>query len=361
MTYPDLKNVKRILIIKMRHLGDVLLTSPLFSCLQKALPEAQIEAFIYQEGAPMLEGHPAISNLILYDRKWKKLPLFKKIFKELQLLYSIACRRYDLVINLTEGDRGAIAAWISGAKIRVGFDPKGSGFFGKKKAYTHLVKHCPTPRHTVEKNLDALRRIGIFPEPDERDLFLHIPDKAFAKIDSFALQDFVVIHPTSRWRFKCLPLETVAAVATALKQQGFELVLTAGPDPQEMAMVEQIIQKTGQELVNLAGCLSLKELAALIQKSSGLICVDSVALHIASALKVPVVAAFGPTSEINWGPWMHPYSKVVAKEVACRPCFMDGCGGSKRSDCLYRLSAQEILDAFKKLQPMEPCIFKILS
>lgn len=351
-TYPDLSDVKRILIIKMRHLGDVLLTAPLFSCLKKALPEAEIEAFIYKESAPMLEGHPAISDLILYDRNWKKLSFVKKLFKELELLLTIRSRRYDLVINLTEGDRGAIVAWASGAKHCVGFDPQGSGFLGKKSVYTHLIKHCPNPRHTVEKNLDALRRIGIFPKAHERDLFLHIPEGALSKVRDLLSEtkDFVVIHPASRWRFKCLPTETMAQVVKALKKQNIEVVLTSGPDSQEMLMVDEIVQKSGESVINLAGKLNLKELAALIQLSSGLICVDSVALHIASALKTPVVVAFGPTSEINWGPWMHAESKVVMKNVSCRPCFMDGCGGSKRSDCLYTLSADQILDAFEELQ-----------
>ena len=179
--YPDLTSVRRILVIKMRHHGDVLLASPLFSNLKKALPSAAIDAFIYKDTLPMLEGHPAIADYLLYDRGWKKLPLLKKIGKEISLLKQIRSKGYDLVINLTEGDRGAIAAKISRAKCSVGFDPKGSGFFGKRKAFTHIVKSCPHPRHTVERQLDVLRRIGIFPAPEERDLHLHIPGSAQVK------------------------------------------------------------------------------------------------------------------------------------------------------------------------------------
>lgn len=353
--YPNLKFVKRILIIKLRHIGDVLLTSPLLSCLKNGLPEAQIDAFIYKECAPMLEGHPALNKLILYDREWKKLPLLRKLFREGKLLKSIRYQGYDLVINLTEGDRGAIAAWMSKAPITAGIDPKGRGFFGKSKIYTHLIKQCSMPRHTVEKNLDALRRLGIFPEPEERDLFLHVPDGSLERMRTLLQEagieegNYILIHPASRWKFKCIPTATMARLIDALNEQGIKLILTSGPDKDEVSMLDEILKKSGAAVLNLSGKISLKELAALIKMSRALICVDSVALHIASALKTPVVTLFGPTSEQNWGPWMHPESRVVTKSVSCRPCFMDGCGGSKKSDCLTTLSVEQILQAVDEL------------
>lgn len=351
--YPDLSQVKRVLVIKMRHHGDVLLTSPLFSNLKKALPNAQIDVFLYKDTLPMLEGHPAISDYLLYDRSWKKLSFLKKIVKELSLLKQVRRNRYDLVINLTEGDRGAIAAAVSGSKYRVGFDPKKSGFFGKKEAYTHIVKDCLQPRHTVERQLDALRCIGIFPEPQDRDLFLHIPTDAKSRVETLLAKEeirpgrFVLIHPVSRWRFKCLAPKQIAELMKNLK---IPLVISAGPDAQEIAMVEEILSLAPNiPVLNLAGKLTLKELAALIQLSQALICVDSVPLHIASALKTPVVAMFGPTSELNWGPWMHPQSRVVTQKFSCRPCFKDGCGGSKMSDCLFSLPVQTIRNAYEEV------------
>ncbi len=355
--YPDLSGVKRVLVIKMRHHGDVLLTSPLFSHLKKALSHANIDAFVYKDTLPMLEGHPAISDFWLYDRAWKKLSFLKKIAKEIALLRAIRVKGYDLVINLTEGDRGAIAAFASGSPLRVGFDPKGSGLFGKRKIYTHVVKDCPSPRHTVERQLDVLRCIGLFPAPEERDLFLHVPD--FAKnsmLDLLQKEElrpgsYVLIHPVSRWRFKCLATKQIAQLISTLDQRGERVVLSAGPDSEEKAMIEEILKLAPHvSVVNCAGKLTLKELAALIQMSKGLICVDSVPLHIASALKTPVVALFGPSSEQNWGPWMHPNARVVTQKLSCRPCYRDGCGGSKMSDCLFTLPQSAILSAWDELQ-----------
>ena len=354
--YPDLSGVKRILVIKLRHLGDVLLTSPVFSHLKKKLPHAEIEALIYKETFPLLEGHPAISHFLFWERQWKTLPFHKKLFRELRLWKEIYDRKYDLVINLTEGDRGALAALVSRSPYRVGFDPADKGFMFKEKIYTHLVKNCSKPRHAVEKNLDALRRIGIFPKPEERDLFLHVPDSAIKNIKKFLQEanvvpgDYLVIHPVSRWLFKCPPAEKIAEVIQRLDALGYKVVLTSGPDRNECNRLERIEELCAPiSILNLGGKISVKELAALIRMSRALICVDSVPLHIASALKTPLVALFGPTSEVNWGPWMHPSYRVIAHPISCRPCLLDGCGGSKMSDCLYALSVDAIVGAVQEL------------
>lgn len=349
--YPDLTHVKKALVIKLRHHGDVLLTSPVFSNLRKALPSAEIDAMVYADTVPMLEGHPAIRKFLSYDRNWKKLGRWRRLSHELSLLLAIRQEKYDLVLNLTEGDRGAIAALVSGASVRAGFDPEGKGFLGKRCIYTHMVKNCKTPRHTVEKNLDILRRLGIFPAPEERDLFFAIPtdDQARAvqllQAEELEPHGYFLLHPASRWKFKCWPSARVAELITQLHAQGEKIVITASPDPQEIQMVEEILaQAPGIPVANLAGKTSLKELGALIAMSRALICVDSVPLHLSSALQIPAIALFGPTSEINWGPWRNDRARVVARGLSCRPCGMDGCGGSKRSDCLFTLPVSNVLE-----------------
>lgn len=354
--YPDLTDVKRVLVIKLRHHGDVLLTAPIFSNLQAALPQAEIDAMVYKDTVPMLEGHPAINQFLTYDRGWKKLSFFKRVFQEFSLLRRIRKEKYDLVINLTEGDRGAIAALVSGAKIKVGFDPEGKGFKGKQKIYTHRVKNCKTPRHTVEKNLDAIRRIGIFPTPEERDVFFAIPSESKKRVreileeSGISPQGYFLLHPVSRWKFKCWPSSLVAELIKELHQRGEKIVMTASPDASELQMVDEILKLAPDvPVLNLGGKTSLKDLGALIEMSRCLICVDSVPLHMSSALKSPTVVLFGPTSEINWGPWQNPHAQVVVQNLPCRPCFKDGCGGSKMSDCLFTLPVERVLKAIDVL------------
>lgn len=343
--YPDLQEIKKILVVKLRHLGDVLLTGPVFSALREALPQAETDAYVYQEAVPMLEGHPAISSLIVYDRGWKKSGIWTRLSREIALLRTIRSGGYDLVVNLTEGDRGVIAAAVSGAPIRVGFRPKGAW---QQKRLTHIAKDCPSLRHTVERNLDVLRRIGIFPSQEARELYFHIPDAARqTALALFNGEPFVLIHPTSRWRFKCWPAPKMRQLAQQLLEQGRKVAITSGPDPIEKEMASAIAE--GLDVLNLGGQLRLKELGALIAQSEALVCVDSVPFHMASALKKPVIALFGPTSDITWGPWRNPSARIITSPMSCRPCYLDGCGGSKRSDCLESISVTTVLKAVNSL------------
>lgn len=330
--YPDLDKVKKILVIKLRHLGDVLLTTPVFSALKQEIPQAKIHAYVYLEAKPILEDNPYLAKVMTYDRAVKKQSILKKIYYELKLLWKIRREKYDLVINLTEGDRGSLATKVSKAFYRV-------GMFGRhQKVYTHLVK-AASLRHTVEKNLDALRRIGIFPRPEGKKLHFQTQQPA-----SFGIKEFFLIHPTSRWRFKCWPPLKVRALIKALLQRGHTVVVTSGKDQKEIRMIDKILdQMHADNLINLSGQVTLKELGWLIQHTKRLVCVDSFPFHVSSVFQTSVVALFGPTSEITWGPWQNPNAKVITKAMSCRPCFQDGCGGSKRSECLLSIEAEEVL------------------
>ena len=352
----DFTQIKKVLVAKLRHHGDVLLASPVFSLLKKRFPHLEIEAYLYKETYPMLEGHPAISNYVLYDKGWKKLSFFGRLIKELALLKKIRKTGYDLVINLTEGDRGAIAAKISKCKYAVGFDPENKGLFGKKKWYTHIIKHTPHPRHTVEKQLDALRCLGVFPDLNEKNLFFHIPISARKTIQKRLLEaqikigEYIHIHPVSRWMFKTLPTQTVVDVIRFLHGKGKKIVLTGSKDPSEIEMNKEICLKAKDiPILNLSGAINLKELGAVIAKSACLLSVDSVPLHLASSLKVPVIAIFGPSCEKNWGPYHHPISQTLFQSFPCRPCYQPGCGGSGKSECLTTLPAEVIIHSVSAL------------
>lgn len=351
MSYPDLSSVQRILIIKLRHLGDVLLTTPLFSLLKGRFPHAAIDAYVYKDALPILEGNPHMSECITCDPAWKALPWLRRWAKERAVLRTIRARRYDAVIQLTEGDRGAIAARASGAPIRVGCDPKGEGFLGKEKCYTHIIASPPQKRHCVERHLDAARCLGIFPEAHERGLYFHVPDEANARARALIGPGaFVLVHPVARWQFKHLSTQQIADLLRALHARGERIVLSSGPHPEDLAYIDAVLALVPDvPLCNVAGQLSVKELGALIAQAKALICIDSLPLHLASALKTPVVVLFGPTCDKKWAPWQHPKAQVVAMHYPCRPCLQAGCGGSKKSDCLLSLPVKDILDAYDRI------------
>ena len=113
-------------------------------------------------------------------------------------------------------------------------------------------------------------------------------------------------------------------------------------------MVAEILRRTSVPILNLAGRLSLKELVALIARAKLSICVDSMPMHVASAAGTPVVALFGPSGDVEWGPWMGR-SAVVTSDHPCRPCGNDGCGGGKVSECLTTLEAGRVFAAAERL------------
>lgn len=345
--YPSLDSVKKILVIKLRHLGDVLLTTPVFTALKKKLPHAHIDAYIYKEAAPILQENPDVNGMILYDRSWKKDSFIKKNIREMGILRNIRKEKYDLVINLTEGDRGALATKASKASIRLGYD---HGSKRKKAVYTHLIKVCGSLRHTVERGLDSVRRIGIFPEEDQRKITFSIPKKDRDTVDFLlrksSIGPYLLVHPTSRWRFKCWPMDRVRRVIQKVADRKISVVVVSGKDPIEKAMIESLFLGMNRDNVyDFSGRVTLQELGAFIENSLAVLCVDSVCFHMANAIQANVIALFGPTSDVTWGPWMNPNAKVVAKKLSCRPCYMDGCGGSKVSDCLHTLEVERVFSA----------------
>ncbi len=343
--YIDPKDIKKILVVKCRHLGDVLLSSTVFYNLKKHIPHAQVDAFIFTECLDILKNNPYIDDILTYDRSVKKLSFFKKLKKEFDALRSIRKRKYDLIINLTEGDRGAIIAFFSKAKYKVGFGSK-KGLFRKNKIFSHLVKSPGSIRHTVERQLDPLRKIGIFPKKEDRKLIFRIPKETRAKVLSILRENnikpkkYVLIHPNTRWRFKYW--DKFDQLVEHLHKKGEKIILVSGKNTYEEEYVKDIIK--GTPALNLTGKTSIDELAALISLSKVFYAIDSFSYHLSSALKANTVVLFGPTCEISWGPWQNENAKVITSKASCRPCHMDGCGGSKVSECMKEISLEDVID-----------------
>ncbi|MGE5490333.1 MAG: putative lipopolysaccharide heptosyltransferase III [Actinomycetota bacterium] len=349
-----LEQVKRVLVIKLRHHGDVLLSSPVFSVLKKYAPQARIDALVYTDTAPMLTLHPDISEVHGVDRNWKKLGLLGQLRAEWHLLSVLRDARYDLIIHLTEHWRGAWLARLLGAQWAVG--PHRSGSKRWKNSFTHIYGHPRNAlRHVVEANLDALRRIGIYPTPEERKLLMVPGREADTQVAGHLRQlglvprEFIHIHPASRWFFKCWPADRMAGLIRLLQAEGHQIVLTAAPSRDELAMVKDIQSRLEKPVASLAGKLSLKEMAALTGKAKLFVGVDSAPMHIAAAVGTPTVALFGPSGDKQWGPWGIPFRVVASDRHPCRPCGIDGCGGGKVSDCLVSLTPEQVHSIAREL------------
>ncbi len=342
--YIDFQNIKKILVIKLRHLGDVLLTTPVFYNLKKYLNDVKVDAFIYEDSFDVLKNNPYVNEIFTFDRNIKKLSFFKRLINEIKIIKEIKKRKYDLVINLTEGDRGAILAYFSKAKYKIGFDPEKKGFFKKEKIYSHIIKNTKTKRHTVEKNLDALRRIGIFPKKEDKKLFFKISMQAEKNIklllaeNNIILNDYVLIHPTTRWRFKCW--DKFDQLVQYFHKKNQKIIVVCGKANHEIDMINEIIKDNN--VLNLAGKVSIDELAFLISCSKAFYCLDSFSFHLANSLQAKVIAFFGPTCDVTWGIWENDNAKIITSKISCRPCSLDGCGGSKVSECMKEIELNDL-------------------
>ncbi len=348
----NLASVRRVLVTKLRHHGDVLLASPVFTVLANRAPHAEIDALVYEDTRDMLEGHPAIARIHGIDRAWKRQGLGVQARRESALLSELRGRRYQLFVHLTNHWRGAWLSLALGARWSVA-----PWFPGRVWnwcfTYRFPLPHG-RPRHAVEANLDALRRLGVYPEDGEKPLVLVPGTAAEARVDQLlaaagvAPKGFLHVHPTSRWLFKAWTEAKNAALIARLMRDGHRVVLTSAPDAREKAIVERILAQAGPGVIDLSGQLTLRELAALAGRARLFFGVDSAPMHIAAAMGTPVVALFGPSNEQEWGPWRTPH-RVVTSDHPCRPCGNDGCGGGKVSECLTELAVERIHSAVNEL------------
>lgn len=349
----DFSSVQRVLVIKLRHHGDVLLTSPVFTVLKQHAPHIEVDALVYAGTAEMLTEHPHISHVHVIDRKWKHLGALRQASAELRLLGELRARHYDLVVHLTEHPRGAWLTRLLGARYAVARSRSGRLW---RKAFTHFypIHGRGNARHTVESNLDALRRIGIQPKEQDRQLILEPGRLAREKVQALLARHgltkggFIHLHPASRWQFKCWENAKVADLIRQLHSEGHKLVLTGAPSTDEQAMLADILRLANVPLIDLSGQLSLKELAALTEQASCFVGVDSAPMHIAAAMRTPVVVLFGPSGDIEWGPWMVEH-RLLVSDHSCRPCGQDGCGGGKVSECLITIPVERVRAAIHEI------------
>ncbi|HUK04982.1 MAG TPA: putative lipopolysaccharide heptosyltransferase III [Burkholderiales bacterium] len=348
-----LAEIARSLVVMLRHHGDVLLAAPVAAALKAQAPKAEIDALVYDDTAPMLEGHPALSAVHSVGRRWKEEGALSRLAAEARLLSALRARHYDLLIHLTEQPRGAWLARALGARYRVAPAMPDRGAFWAR-SFTHLFPRAPNGRrHRVEANLDALRRIGLQPGLEERRLVFVPGAAAEASVaarlaaEGLGARGFVHLHPASRWRFKCWTPERNAELIDRLAG-AHRVVLTAAPDPDERAFVEAILASTKAKPLNLAGQLSIRELGALTARAKLFVGVDSMPMHLAAAMRTPVVALFGPSGEHEWRPWRVSH-RVVTSSHPCRPCGNDGCGGGKLSECLTMLAVDDVYAAVQDL------------
>jgi heptosyltransferase-3 len=324
----------------------VLLSVPVLSALQEAWPQAQVSYLVPRGTEEMVSRHPWLYSLLVVDRArdtWRQ---------RLALLRELRRCRFDLVLELSGGDRGAILTLLSGARERLGLERYGRPFWQRRGLFTRLLPQPPVEMHMVQQNLEAVRALGLKPGPPRLTFFWDEKVEARTRERLAELQlssgAFVVMHPGAGWRFKCWTPAGYARIIEALQKEAhLPVVVTASRAAHERELLAAILQECRVTPLNLAGRLTLKELGALLSRARFFFGVDSAPMHLAAAVDTPAVALFGPTGDFNWRPWGEGHL-VIKKDWDCLGCGAPGCRDSRISRCLTELSPAEVLQQMRQ-------------
>ncbi len=343
----DLPQSARILVIVMRRLGDVLLTTPLLHTLRQGLPEATIDVLMFSSSKGILAGNPDIDKILTLPERASA--------RQLLALIGSIWRRYDLSISTQTGDRPTLLAFLAGRR-RIGFHaPDGSGTWWKKRVLT--VPLAPKPHnHRVLETLRLSEVLGLPAQPR-----IVCPSDTKARTDELPRGRFAVVHANPMYRYKRWTDAGWRGLARALAERGLEVVTTGGSDPAERAYLDALWN--GAAVNRLDGRLDWPQITKLMGDAAVYIGIDTSMSHLAAGAGCPTVTIYGPVDPRLMGPWpvgglAEPWvaagrvqrrgnAWVVQNPLPCLPCERLGCDGhlNSRSVCLDELSVQQVLGA----------------
>lgn len=354
-------NPARILVIAMRYLGDLLLTTPLLHSLRQAYPDARLDVLVFRNTAGMLEGNPDIDQVITTPNR----PEFADNWHLLRQIF----RRYDLAIATQTGDRPFLYALLA-APLRIAVvPPKNTSGHWKRFFVQRWTEFDDNNTHTVLQHLNLLDLIDV---PRHFSLIPPKPDniKQLTKQFSFLSDDagYAVLHPYPQWSYKQWTIEGWIEIGHYLNKLGLKLVFSGGSAQEEQEYVTNIVCKLPEDTINLAGQVSLAQLAAIIAQAKLFIGPDTGITHLAAATGIPVIALYGPTNPVKWAPWpsgfnqnKNPFQKIGCQQINnivlcqgqadCVPCHLEGCDRHRksRSQCLDRLSPELVKELIKQV------------
>lgn len=341
------KDAKKILLIQLGDIGDVVWTTPTIWAVKEAYPEAELSLLVRQGNGALLEADPSVDRII--EVKKYQNGFYKRLRDQLSFLVHFRGECFDMVIDLRADERGAIMARLSGAPARVAQYYAAVPFW-RNRCFTLLVNPPPRGkevRGAAEQSLRIVRELGIEAKATVPRLWIkeEVNERVFAllkeeKID--ASFRWCSLNPFSRWSYKELPYHKWTGIIDWLWQE-FQVASVIVGSAAERGRAAGITAACTGRVYNLAGSTSLAELAGLLSLSSLHIGVDSAAPHIAAAVGAPTVTIYGPSDWRDWAPCGEQHRVVVAEgEGGCAPCHQKGCENSNVSKCLENIPVETI-------------------
>lgn len=341
----DISGINRILIIQLGDIGDVVLTTPTIRAVKEAFPAARVSVMVRRPFGSLLQADPNLHEVVEATKSHGLS--FRNLRDHIAFARRLRRARYDLVIDLRTGDRGAIYSFLTRAKTR--FARQTEKPFWHDLLFTKVIADPPYSQHPVhpgtDQSLRILRAIGIDTKDGMPKLYVAPQDKQHAVellADCLLAPSgrWVSINPCSRWRYKEWGYERWGEVIDLLWSK-HQLATVLIGSPGEASAAEQIASGRADHAFSLAGKTTLAELSAVISMSTLHLGVDSAAPHIAMAVGTPSLTVFGPG---NWKGWTitDELHRVVTAEMPCIPCNRTGCDDSGISRCLDELSADKV-------------------
>jgi ADP-heptose:LPS heptosyltransferase len=346
--------ISRLLLVRLREIGDVVFTTPAIRALRRHFPNARLTYIVEPHAAPIVATNPHLDEVLIAPRARG----LKGLTADVALGRSLRARRFDLAIDFHGGPRASLLTWLSGARERIGYE-----IAGRQWMYTRRVARprALRARHSVENQWDLLAALGIAPPDRTADATEMRVDPTAAATVAARLATagignghrLAVLHVSAGNPFRRWPLDHFVAVTRSLAADtDGRVVVTAGPS--ERDLVDRVVAGARAGLLPDAHArvlawaeLPLPELRALLDRAAVYIGGDSGPLHVASTSTVAIVGLYGPTMPARSAPWRDPSFRTVsldAGELPCRPCDQRVCApGDFR--CLTRIPPDRVVEA----------------
>lgn len=332
--YEEAHNKKKILIIKITAIGDVILSVPSIKAIRNSFPEAFISVLVGVESRRVLKKCPYIDEVILYDRKGKD-----KGLKGLLKISSVVRRKaFDMSIDLQNNRASHLIAWMGAIPRRFGYSNRKIGFLINNK-----LKYLNIGAGPVEEQFRILKKAGINTIGASKRMEIWPGKEDFSYIekvlkDEWVRENQVVVGMNigGSWKTKRWPLKCFAKLSDMLAAKDVRVIITGSEGESDLAA--ELSQLARAKIINAAGRTNVTQLAALIKKCKVYVTSDSAPMHIASAMGTDFIALFGPTD-----PRRHfePVDKgvIIKKEVNCGPCYKSVCN---KNTCMRKISVEEV-------------------
>ena len=344
---------RRILIIKLSSIGDVVHTLPAVHNLKRALPSVEVDWLVENKSKVLLEGNSAVSKVIDVDtHRWRQERGFASLSEMKSVFSKLRDRQYDFALDFQGLWKSAAFGYFSGARRLIGFDRQHLKEPGCRILYDVRVVPRSGAVHVIDLNKELLRGLDIVPGDTHFELPNRSEDREYIEqqLKSQSVRDFVVINPGGGWSTKNWDPQNYATLHQRLTNAtGLKSVLTWGPG--ELPLIDEIRRCSSAESP-VVFPTTLTQFVALARRARLFIGGDTGPLHIAAACKTPIVGIYGPTDPARNGPF-HQDDIVVSHQVPCGPCYKRSCEIYK-TECLRLVTVDEVFKAALRRLSSEP-------